>query len=136
MVASAAIYGRHTIHCIAMIYAVVSMYQPLAHNRSRFNLLGQGGFNDPLLLERYTLDKHVTSCFPPTFLLHGQSDTAVSVKNTLSFARALSAANITFEARYPLKGRHGFGMVKNRLKGELVKWPQQLLRWLKGVMKE
>ncbi|MDY2888336.1 MAG: alpha/beta hydrolase [Candidatus Caccosoma sp.] len=59
--------------------------------------------NDPILLEKLSIDKHVSKDFPKTFIWHTTFDTVVDVKNSLALAEALSENKIFYEMHiYPM----------------------------------
>lgn len=59
--------------------------------------------NDPVLLEKLSIDKHVSKDFPKTFIWHTTFDTIVDVKNSLLLASSLSANKIFYEMHiYPM----------------------------------
>jgi len=130
LVGISAVHGRHTIQAVGMVYPVVSMYPPITHNLSRTLLLQK--VDPPAdLLEKYSLDRLITPCFPATFLLHGMVDTTVPYENSVRLAKALKAANVTYEFISSPRAGHGFGMRMKRMRqSNVVNWPFLLRAWL------
>ena len=61
----------------------------------------------PDLLDKFSIEKHVTSKFPKTFFYHTSDDNVVDVKNSLILASELHKCNVPFEMHvYPF-GPHG-----------------------------
>ena len=129
-------YGRHVVHALALIYPVITMISsPLTHNATRLGLLGPLDVDNATLHDRYSLERHVTACFPPTFLLHCLDDTLVNPGNTKLMEKALVTANVLHEVWYYPHGGHGFAMRKRPMKAKpLGQWPRRLEEWLAKVL--
>ncbi len=57
----------------------------------------------PELIEKLSVENHVTPAFPKTFIWHTTFDTCVSLKNSLALAESLRQNNIFFEMHiYPM----------------------------------
>jgi acetyl esterase/lipase len=107
-----------------LIYPVISMEQPLAHNGSKINLLGSSPSPDQV--EKYSTDRAVTKSTPPVFLL-STSDDWVDCRNSLSFASACKANGIPVSLHLFESGGHGYGL---KGKNDLKAWPALLEQWL------
>lgn len=82
--------------CI-LSYPVISM--EFGHEASKRNITQ----NREDLLDKFSIDKHVTKDFPKTFIWHTTFDTCVPVKNSLVLAEELSKNNVFFELHvYPM----------------------------------
>ena len=58
---------------------------------------------DPKLLELYSIDKHISTDFPKTFIWHTTFDTVVDLKNSLLLADELCKNKVFFEMHvYPM----------------------------------
>ena len=90
-------------------YPVISTDGPI-HRRSFENLL-QDGFD--LLLENVSIEKNVTSCFPPTFVFATHDDQTVSINNTLFLVDALTKNNVPVESHIFKTGVHGLALGNN-----------------------
>jgi acetyl esterase/lipase len=111
-----------------LIYPVVTLAPPFAHEGSRRNLLGD---NPPAELVRFLSNEtQVTKETPPTFLLHTHDDAAVPAENSLLFALALRKAGVPVEMHLYEHGAHGFGLGGSD--PVLSGWPALCAAWLKG----
>jgi len=111
-----------------LIYPVVTLALPFAHEGSRRNLLGD---NPPAELVRFLSNEtQVTKETPPTFLLHTDEDRGVPAENSLNFALALRKAGVPVEMHLYEHGAHGFGLGGND--PVLSGWPALCAAWLKG----
>ena len=91
-----------------LIYPVVTFTGDPAHAGSARNLLGADAPEE--LLERFSLQKRVTTETPPTFLVATGEDAGVPPENAVLFWNACRAANVPAELHVFGTGRHGFGM--------------------------
>ena len=107
-----------------LIYPVISMELPLAHGGSRKNLLGADPTLD--LVEKCSTERAVTQDTPPVFLL-STSDDGVDCRNSLAFAAACKANNVSVSLHLFESGGHGYGL---NGKGDLKQWPSLLEQWL------
>ena len=108
-----------------LVYPVVTLKLPYVNLGSRNNLLGK--VPDPVLVERYSNDLHVTPQTPPTFLVHAKDD-GVKIENSIQFYEALKKAGVPCEF-VPLEtGGHGFGLGIHG--GEAARWPARCAEWL------
>ena len=111
-----------------LAYPVITMKDGDTHAGSKRNLLGDKP--DPKLVEFYSNELHVTKETPPCFLFHTVEDKAVLIRNTYSFAAALTKAGVEGCQTYVEgKGPHGIGLGQ-KLK-EPSKWPAELEAWMK-----
>jgi acetyl esterase/lipase len=117
---------------LVLIYPVISMQNPIAHQGSRKNLLGANP--DPKLLELYSNELQVTAQTPPAFLVQTRDD-GVKVENSIRFDEAMKKAGVPSELNLFDKGGHGYGLGING--GEVATWPQRFEKWLesKGLLK-
>lgn len=110
----------------ALLYPVISMSAPDAHQGSRRNLIGGDA---PAERERaYSPHLHVPADAPPTFLLHAEDDPSVPVANSLIMRDALRARGIPTEAHFFPDGGHGFGLRLARGKS-VEHWPETFFGW-------
>ncbi len=111
-----------------LCYAVLS-FGEWGHRGSRNNLLGPTP--SPAAVEYMTLEQHVDTGTPPTFLWHTAEDPGVPVQNSLLFASALAAHKVPFELHVFPKGRHGLGLAADD--PSVGQWPELCVKWLKGL---
>jgi acetyl esterase/lipase len=111
-----------------LLYPVIDMGAH-AHSGSRERLLG--AHPDAALVRQFSLQLQVTPATPPTFLVHAQDDTVVSVHNSLLYYQALTAAGVPTEMHLFPHGGHGFGV---RIPPGLTAahWPTLALRWMQA----
>ncbi len=125
-----------------LCYPVISS-GPWAHSDSIVNLLGENAAKELVdLLDTVSIEKQITTAYPPTFLWHTATDQIVPVQNTLLMGDALSAANIPFELHiYPM-GPHGLALCDERTAKPihpqfivplLGRWVSDSIRFLKEI---
>ena len=113
---------------VALLYPVISMSASFAHEASRINLLGA---KPPrTLLDRLSLEKHVTSVTPPTFLVHTAEDESVSLEHSLVFYQALRRARVPAELHLYERGSHGFGARADL--GTTSGWVDRWIEWMRA----
>ncbi|HEX9158734.1 MAG TPA: alpha/beta hydrolase [Rhizomicrobium sp.] len=111
----------------ALLYPVITMLPPHAHEASREMLLGE----NPKLAAReaWSSERLVTRGTPPMFLAAAADDPDVPIENTLEMFSALRHAQVPAEMHVFERGGHGFGLGNP---GEpLSAWPTLLLAWLR-----
>ena len=65
---------------------------------------------NPELMEKFSIEKHVTEKFPMTFFFHTSEDDVVDVENSLKLASALHKFKIPFEMHIYPYGQHGLSV--------------------------
>lgn len=94
------------------------------------------------LLEQVSLEKHVDSDTPPTFMWHCADDKTVPVQNTIMYMNALSTAAVSFEAHIYPQGGHGIALcddtaLKNDdisyLNENASQWFNASLNWIRRL---
>lgn len=89
-----------------LCYPVISSDLTISHSGSFVNLTK----GDKELMEKYSIEKHITKDFPPTFIWTTGQDTLVHPFNSLNLAKELLNKGITCELHmYPL-GWHGLAL--------------------------
>lgn len=112
-----------------LLYPVITMKDG-THVNSRRNLIG----DDPAqeIVERYTLENHVTADTPPAFIATTADDSVVSVEhNTLPYVMALAANKVPYSLHVYPHGRHGFGY--NEQFAGKRQWTGELEVWLRSL---
>ena len=79
-------------NCIISSYPVITMGE-YTHEGSRDNITN----NEPELLELLSVENHIDSSYPPTFVWTTAEDTCVPYINSLLFVEALNEANVPNE---------------------------------------
>ena len=113
---------------LILIYPVIRLNGIYAHAGSADALLGASATVD--MREHYSLDTRVTVRTPPTFLVHGGTDTAVSPENSVLFYEALRRAGVAAELHLYETGPHGVGLEPGF--GAISDWPKRCAEWLGG----
>ena len=90
---------------LALCYPVVTTGE-FAHRESVENVTG----NDAALMEKLSLERHVTAQMPPTFVWHCVGDESVPVENTLLLTTAMQRAGVPYECHLFAGGAHGVSM--------------------------
>jgi acetyl esterase/lipase len=111
---------------LVLVYPVIRLTGPNAHTGSGQSLLGANA--TPAMLERYSLDSRVTKDTPPSFLVHGGTDTTVPPENSVVFYLALRRAGVPAELHLYQEGAHGVGLEPNH--GPISDWPKRCAEWL------
>jgi len=111
---------------LVLVYPVIRLTGPNAHTGSGQSLLGANA--TPAMLERYSLDSRVTKDTPPSFLVHGGTDTSVPPENSVAFYLALRRAGVPAELHLFQEGAHGVGLEPNH--GPISDWPKRCAEWL------
>lgn len=115
-----------------------------AHRGSFEHLLGTK-CNDEEMLDRFSLEKHVTKDTPKTFLWHTVGDNCVPIQNSMFFFNALIEAGVSVEYHVFELGGHGLGLA-NKTVGfekemncdvpETAKWIKLCENWLGNFTKD
>ena len=96
--------------------------------------------NDEILMEKVSLEKHITADCPPVFIWHTFTDDAVPVQNSIDFAAALAQQNISTELHIFPKGPHGLSLAnqwvaadENGIVPEVQQWISMSIRWINNL---
>jgi acetyl esterase/lipase len=111
-----------------LCYPVISM-DSITHSGSRENLLGKNPSKE--MIDFLSSEKQVTKNTPPCFIWHTFEDNAVSVENSLNFAKALKEKGVPFDLHIYQKGRHGIGLGDKAPFNNTHPWTKDLIFWLK-----
>ncbi|WP_075795814.1 alpha/beta hydrolase [Massilia putida] len=110
-----------------LVYPVITLLPPAAHEGSRYALLGANPA--PEMVKAMSLETRVGPRTPPTFLVHAQDDGAVPVDNSILFFQALTRAHVPAEMHLFERGGHGIGMGAGH--GDISLWPKRAEEWLR-----
>lgn len=108
-----------------LVSPVITMGE-FTHAGSKKNLLGENPAKE--LVEKYSLEKHVTAKTPPAFIAHATDDKAVSVRNSLMFFNALLDKNISASLHIFPQGGHNIALRNNP--GSTEEWTKLCEMWL------
>lgn len=112
-----------------LVYPVISLEDPAAHQYSREMLLGKNP--KASLVDSLSTYKRVNKDTPPVFLVHSSDDKVVPVENALLFYSALQKFGISSTMHIYNHGDHGYGMAP---KDETLNtWPGLTIKWLKQL---
>ncbi|MFS2019062.1 alpha/beta hydrolase [Massilia sp. CT11-108] len=110
-----------------LVYPVITLMPPFAHEGSRYALLG--AHPTPEQVKAMSVETRVTAQTPPVFLVHAQDDGAVPVENSILFFQALTRAKVPAEMHLFERGGHGAGMGAGH--GDFSLWPKRAEEWLR-----
>jgi acetyl esterase/lipase len=113
----------------ALVYAVVSFKDGVAHPGSMQNLLGPDP--DPALVENLSNETQVTPQTPPTVLVHAVNDGPVPIENSRLMLAALQKAGVPGELHEYPTGGHGFGFGPKQVNAP-AGWLERAYEWLQG----
>ena len=129
-----------------LAYPVITSGE-FAHRGSFVKIMGseaeQGyaplGLSATELEEKLSLEKQVTSDFPPTFMWHTFEDGAVPLENYLFFAEALRKAGVNFEYHVFPHGGHGYALATKEtamkegkeINDQCAQWIDLFKSWMK-----
>lgn len=102
-------YGLPKPGALILVYPVVTMGEQ-THAGSRNYLIG--AYPSDTYRDLTSVEKQVTSCYPPTFLWWGDQDGTVDPVNSHMLRDALQASNIPFRAVEYQGVDHGVGIGK------------------------
>ncbi len=105
-----------------LVYPVLSMLPEMADPGMRRRLLGKRPPAEEV--ERYSMERHVTSQTPPTLLVHARDDLVAPVANSTVYAEALQRAGVAHELLLYECGGHGFGVGGD--------WTLRCVAWLQA----
>jgi acetyl esterase/lipase len=109
-----------------LVSPVISM-GPFAHAGSKRNLLGNSPSAEAVA--RYSNELQVTAATPPTFMVHAQNDSTVSVRNSALFFTALIEKGIPASLHVFPQGGHALKMVDNP--GSADMFGTLLMAWMR-----
>jgi len=109
-----------------LVYPVITMNRPYAHNGSRENLLGKIPSQE--YLDYYSNDLQVREDTPPAILIHSDDDKAVLPENSIQYYLALRKYNIPAALHIWEDGGHGYGLGND--KGSIKSWPKICEEWM------
>ena len=109
-----------------MVYPVVTMREPYAHQKSRKSLLGIKPPEN--LLHKMSLEENVHNDMPPLLILQAKDDKTVDYHNSVMLSENLTKNEIKHTFILYETGGHGFGALPK--KGtEFFTWFDDFLKW-------
>lgn len=122
-----------------LCYPVISAFE-FAHRGSFDNLLRDLATCDEAL-ERFSLERHVSSSSSPSFIMHTFDDELVPVENALLLAQAYARAKTPCEMHIYPHAPHGIALA-NRVtwcgnpdldNPAIAKWVENSIMWMRSV---
>jgi acetyl esterase/lipase len=113
---------------VAMLYPVVVMDGPHAHQGSRERLLGPAPTAGRVA--EFSLERRARPGLPPFFLCHATNDSGVPVQNSELLSRALRTAGVPAELLIVSSGGHGFALGRD---DESARWKSRFFAWLDAL---
>lgn len=110
-------------NALALLYPVVTM-GALTNRYTRWGLLGMLAPRREILA--HSAERHVTSDFPPTFIVVSRMDGIVPYQNSVLLTQAIAAAGGRAQLRLYHQGRHGVGL---GLRSPLAGWANAALQY-------
>ena len=114
-----------TPNFMILVSPVITMGE-YAHAGSKKNLLGENSSKQ--LVEKYSLEKQVTSATSPAFVVHAVDDKAVNVRNSLMFYEALLDKKVSSSLHIFPNGGHAIALRNNP--GSTETWTNLCEMWL------
>jgi acetyl esterase/lipase len=108
----------------ALLYPVITMLPPYAHESSCTHLLGPLASN--ALRAAYSAELLVDVATPPCFIVAAEDDPDVPVHNAIAMDASLRDAKVASEMHLFERGGHGFGLGGAFPAGA---WPELFVRW-------
>ena len=110
-----------------LIYPVITLKE-FGHAGSTQQLIGKNPSAETI--EFFSNETQVTKETPPVLLVHAGDDTAVPVKNSLSYYEACQKNGVSASLVIYPKGGHGFGMVNKSTK---ERWMDRVMNWMNSM---
>jgi len=128
--------GKNRPNALILCYPVISG-EHFPHLGSYKNLLGENPSEKQMF--EMSLEKHVTSSTPPSFIWSTFNDACVPVQNSLTFAYALKSKSIPFELHIFPDGPHGLSLCNEQtangnerlINPQVSVWTRLCEQWLK-----
>ena len=109
-----------------MVYPVVTMRDPHAHQKSRKSLLGAKPSEE--LLHKMSLEENVHTNMPPLLILQTKDDKTVNYQNSVMLAESLTKSGINHKLILYNTGGHGIGALPK--KGtDFATWIDDFMKW-------
>lgn len=83
-----------------------------------------------------SLERHVRSDMPPTFLMNCVDDPIVKYHNSELLDSAMTAKDVNHRYIQYKTGGHGFGATPEKTSEEAIGWREEFLNWVKFIFKK
>lgn len=108
---------------LVLLYPVVTMGE-FTNRYTRWGLLGMRA--PDAVIQACSVERHVTTAFPPTFIAASRTDGVVPWQNTALLAAAIKRQGGCVQARLYRTGRHGVGL---GLHSPIAGWADSALQY-------
>ncbi|MCQ2146763.1 MAG: alpha/beta hydrolase [Bacteroidales bacterium] len=112
-----------------LMYPVITMEDSFTNGLSRDALIGKKPSKD--LVDRFSLEKHVTPDTPPAFIVLCSDDPDVPVTNSLRYYEQLVANKVSASMHIYPTGGHGWGWKDSMLYKS--SWLSELEDWIENI---
>ncbi len=118
-------------------YPVITTDKKYTHEGTALNVCGSRE-PDEKQRDKYSIEKHIDSTTPPTFIWHTFDDNCVPVENSLLLANALRKNQVPFELHIYPYGNHGLSLATeetssgwpDNINPHVQSWATLALKWL------
>jgi acetyl esterase/lipase len=114
---------------VVLLYPVITMLPPYDHTHSEKGIIGKHPNSEQQKV--YSVQLHVNSQTPPTFLAQAADDPIANVANSKLMYAALQQYNIPGQLHIFPEGGHGWGM--GAIGTPEQEWPELFRKWAKGI---
>ena len=111
---------------VGLSYPVISMQKELTHEGTKFNRT----LNKPELIEKYSIEKHVTKDYPRTFIWTTATDDLVHPNNSILMAASCANAGVPFEIHVYPEGPHGLSVILDKKYINCNVWIESATRFI------
>ncbi|WP_018606371.1 alpha/beta hydrolase [Uliginosibacterium gangwonense] len=111
---------------VILLYPVITMRLPFAHQGSRLALLGDDPDEGALAL--YSCEAQVSAGMPPHFISLANDDASVPAENSISYYHALRRHKLSVQLHVFEQGGHGHAI--RHATGPVTAWTALLEAWL------
>ena len=125
------------VNASILCYPVISADPRYTHTDSIMKLTGCTEITNEII-EKFSLDRHVSAQTPPTYLWHTAADDVVPAQNSLMYAKALAEHGVPFSLHIYPHGVHGLSTADEASNEPLEEnvapaahWLDHLKDWLK-----
>lgn len=121
------------INGVLVAYPVVSMNDELVHQETKYNIT----LLDKQRIEYHSIEKHINSDFPKTFIFVCDEDDVVNPYNSILLLNELKKNNVKVEMHYYAKGYHGTSLANDIVDDnkEVIQYNSYFKEWFDLLIK-
>ena len=116
------------INNLILCYPVITMEKNLTHEGTMLRRT----LEKPELIEKYSIEKHVDSNYPRTFIWATANDELVPVNNSIKMAESLSKHRVPFELHVFPDGPHGLSIIVDKKYNYCKSWIDSAIKFITG----